>query len=107
VAGAAHIYGEYGKKLIKANVLTALDLPALVQFAVWFAKWEAVETRLAGEDLSIMSAEGGVYQNPHVSIAKQCAQMCDKWGALLGLNPSDRTRIKTPPPEGKADFLDD
>jgi len=104
--GAKETYSEYGKKLIKAGVLTALDLPALIQFAVWWTKWQAAESALAVDQAVLAGDNGGYYQNPLVSIAKQAAQMVDKWGALLGLNPSDRTRLKVAPPE-KADFLDD
>lgn len=107
VEGAGEIWEEYGRRLIKAQILTALDLAALEQFAVWRAKWIWTEKALSGDSLVLSSAEGGLYQNPLVSIAKQCAQMCDKWGALLGLSPSDRTRLKVAPPEKPDGFLDD
>jgi P27 family predicted phage terminase small subunit len=106
VGGAAAVYREYGEKLIKSKVLTELDLPALIQFSVWWAKWAEAEASLAVDQAVLAGDSGGYYQNPLVSIAKQAAQMVDKWGALLGLNPSDRTRLKVAAPEPQG-FLDD
>lgn len=42
----------------------------------------------------LKSVEGGLYQNPWVPIYNKAVEQLCKLGAVLGLNPSDRSRMK-------------
>ena len=45
----------------------------------------------------LKSTEGGLYQNPWVPIYNKAVEQLVKIGALLGLNPSDRSRLQVAP----------
>lgn len=73
---------------------------------VW-SRWVLAERMVAKTGLMLTSKRTGVlYPNPYLSVASRALDQLTRLGQLFGLDPSSRTRLKTPPRAEEADPMD-
>lgn len=92
---------RYGKKrwrelineMSVAGVLKATDIHVLEQFCYWLGVWRDAVDEVKAEGLKIPNTAGNLTKNPSVAIASDAANHVARFGALLGLDPSSRSRI--------------
>ena len=90
------------------NVLKATDQAIFAAYCVSFARWQSAEGTVAEEGQTVrepvVSRSGydtGKYKvkvHPAVAIAKAERQSMQRFAALLGLDPSNRSRIQAGSP---------
>lgn len=71
---------------------------------LWLAKIEAKSG--SGDDppggaLVLKSGTGGIYQNPYLHVSNAAQEKMAKYGAVLGLDPISRERLKVSAQGGK------
>lgn len=81
--------------LIAQDIIAKVDLHNVEAFCFAYETW-----RIAGEELrdggpTIMNPQGSVIKNPAATVMKEASGELRAFGALLGLNPADRSRMIT------------
>lgn len=71
-----------------------VDGDAVAAYCVAWGRWIDAEESLRKTGTVLKSTEGGFYQNPYLHVANKAMEQLQKWGAVLGLNPSDRGRLQ-------------
>jgi len=80
-----------------SGVLTAADRVILALYCeAWDRYLRAVDMVKKTGDI-IKSPDGGLYQNPYLSVLNRASEQIAKYGSLLGLDPSSRSRISVDP----------
>lgn len=87
------------KVLHKAGLLTKVDRGALALYCQAWGRWVEAERSLQTVGLVVLSAKGGLYQNPMLAIANKAMDQMHRLGAEFGMNPSARMRLSISPPE--------
>lgn len=80
--------------LIELGLYTDLDYAALAMYCQAYGRWVQMERELADEDLVLVGAEGGLYQNPKLHVANKAWEQMRKILAEFGLTPSSRSRLE-------------
>lgn len=83
---------ELAPKLAGTRVLTAVDLHNLEMFCQAYARWREAEDNIADKGV-IVETPFGPKKNPACTIVNECARQIATFGALLGLDPSSRSRL--------------
>ena len=83
--------------LIDLGLYTELDYAALAMYCQAYGRWVQMERKLADEDLVLIGAEGGQYQNPKLHVANKAWEQMRKILAEFGLTPSSRSRLQLQP----------
>lgn len=91
---AASIWRQLGKLMLNAGLLTMADLHALAMFCAVAARWIEAEKKLAASGLILESKEGGLYQNPYLSVANRAWEQMRKMLSEFGLTPAERSRLR-------------
>ena len=81
--------------LIEQDVIAKVDLHNVEAFCFAYETW-----RIAGDELrdigpTTIGGQGGVIKNPAATVMKEASSELRSYGALLGLNPADRSRMIT------------
>ncbi len=98
-------YNRLGKKLAELSVMTEVDQIGLaVTSQVWADFVQAVE-QAQGKPLVIKTPNGGVMQNPFISVANTKAKLLKGYLAEFGLTPASRSRVVAQ--EEKTDAMED
>jgi P27 family predicted phage terminase small subunit len=77
------------------GVLTEADGRHLALYCVAYARWADAEQHLAEDGPIVKSPTGYPIQNPFLAIANKAMEQMERYMAKLGMNPADRTRIRT------------
>lgn len=89
---AATMWETVVPELLHNNVLTVPDLHNVEAFCLAYQRW-----REAQEDINIngitIHTEKSVIKNPAVTVVNEASVQMMKFGALLGLDPSSRSRL--------------
>ncbi len=89
-------------ELARLGLLTVLDVAKFAGYCRWYARWRRYESQLSAlarkksGELLVMKKSGIVLQHPLVSMAKQAADMMNRFGSQFGLSPSDRASLSLP-----------
>ena len=79
--------------LMRARVLTAVDLTALALYCDAYGLWIEARKETA-ERGAVIQGDKGLYQNPWLFVANKAHEQMLKLMAEFGMTPSSRTRIK-------------
>lgn len=91
---AAKIWRRLGRLLLDAGLLTTADLHALAMFCAAAARWIEAEKKLADTGMILESKQGGLYQNPYLSVANRAWEQMRKMLSEFGLSPAERSRLR-------------
>lgn len=93
----AHLDGEAKKKwkALAADVtwFARVDADAVAAYCVAYGRWLEAEEKVKKTGV-VLKGDNGFYQNPYLHVANKAIEQMAKIGATLGLNPSDRSRLK-------------
>lgn len=84
-------------QLLAAGLLTQLDLAAVLAYCQVFGRWRDAEQHVKRQGSIVKSPSGYPMMNPHLSVANKALNQLRQLAGELGLSPSSRTRISTPP----------
>ena len=102
-------YRRLSRALVAIGVLTEVDRDTLLAYCDAVARWRHWRAELARRGWTQMTSTGYEAPRPEVSFLNRAVEDMRRWGAALGLSPSDRRRVAANPPSGKkddaADFL--
>ena len=95
VTGEARIeWDRLAPLLVSSGVLTTLDGGTLASYCVAFARWLEAERQIAAQGTIVKSPSGYPIIIPYLSISNRALKQMKEFGALLGLNPTDRSKIQ-------------
>lgn len=81
------------KELCAAEVLCITDLHNLEAFCTAYSRWRRAEIEITKHGLVVEGATGGPVKNPACTVANESLKQMTTYGALLGLDPSSRSRL--------------
>ena len=88
-------------KLIDLGILTHFDKGIFITYCQSFARFKQAEENI--KELTITSKSGYKSQTPEINISQMYAKRMNEAGALLGLNPVERTRLAVKNMENRED----
>lgn len=93
----------YGEQLVATGVLTSADLHVLAAFCNAYERWRecAIDVRVNG---SVLEAEGRLIRNPASVAIAEAWKVMRECGALMGLDPANRSKIIADQPEKENPF---
>lgn len=80
-------------ELCGQQVLCITDLHNVEAFCMAYARWREAERVVREEGITIEGAMGGKVKNPAVTVVNESLRQMQSFGALLGLDPSSRSRM--------------
>ncbi|AHX31499.1 phage terminase small subunit P27 family [Aeromonas hydrophila] len=90
---APTLWGMIIKELCAAEVLCITDLHNLEAFCTAYSRWRRAEIEITRHGLVVEGATGGPVKNPACTVANESLKQMTTYGALLGLDPSSRSRL--------------
>lgn len=94
----SHLDEEARKKwrqlAVDASWFARVDGDAVAMYCMSWSRWLSAEAAVRQVGTVLKSADGGFYQNPYLHVANKAMEQLQKLGAVLGLTPSDRSRLK-------------
>lgn len=88
------------KELLKLNIISEIDRAALVAYCTAWGTYVKACGKLQRQSEVMISDEGGMYQNPWVSIRNKAMEQILRFSSEYGMTPSSRARLKV---EGGSD----
>lgn len=101
-------WDRLSRELAALELLTVLDQGVLAAYCVAWSRWAKAEKVIAKSNEVIKGQSGTLYQNPYLAIANRALEQLHRFGALLGLDPSNRSRLvagNANPADDLEDFL--
>jgi P27 family predicted phage terminase small subunit len=100
-----------GRRLIKAGLLTALDLTMFGTWCIWYSKRD-LASRAVNQSGVVVRANGvgNPYISPYMSVISMCSKAMHQIEVEFGLSPASRSKVKSlNPNQGSLfdDFLRD
>lgn len=86
-------YRRLGRRLYELGVLSELDRDVLLLRADAFGRWRYWRSQLARTGWTQRGKSGFEMPRPEVAFLDRAAEEMRRWGALLGLSPSDRRNV--------------
>ena len=84
-------------QLVRLGLLTVLDVTKFAAYCRWYARWRKNEAQLLTMQTELVTLKSGyAQQHPLVAMAKQAAEMMNRFGSQFGLSASDRASISLP-----------
>ena len=83
--------------LTASGVLTQADRGVLTMYCDAWSRWVQASEKVKETGEVLEGRTGAYYQNPYLGIANRAADRVAKCAALLGLDPSSRSRLAVPP----------
>lgn len=80
-------------ELLREKVLCITDLHNVEAFCSAYSKWRLAEEAVEEFGIVVESAQGSPMKNPALTAANEAMRQMATFGALLGLDPSSRSRI--------------
>ena len=98
-------WDRVSKVLHQAGLLTFVDRAVLAMYCQAWDRWVRAEKALDLDALVEETDKGYKYVNPMVGVARGAAEDVKKYGALLGMNPSVRSRLVVSAPGEEEESL--
>lgn len=90
----AKIWRTLGPRLLRAGLLTEVDVYVLGMFCAAASRWIDAERKLKKLGPVLVSHEtGNLYQNPYLHVANRAWEQMRKLLGELGLSPAERSRL--------------
>lgn len=80
-------------KLCDQQILTAVDLANLEAYCMAYERWRQAEKDVTKLGIVVEGSQGGYVKNPALTAVNESKRQMQSYGALLGLDPSSRTRL--------------
>lgn len=94
--------------LADLDLLRATDTAVLAMYCVAFSRWTTAEKQIATEGtvIKVSGSQGQtkLVKNPTLTVSSEAQKQMLQAGALLGFNPSDRSRVSAPPKQSEDAF---
>lgn len=87
-------------ELLAAKILTVPDIANVEAYCMSYKMWRQAEQDVDTNGITIRTAQGGTAKNPAVTVINEAKKQMMQFGALLGLDPSSRTRLRGPGNKG-------
>jgi len=90
------IWRRLGPKLLRAGLLTDVDLYVLGMFCTAASRWIEAERMVKRLGPILVSKDSGnFYQNPYLHVANRAWEQMRKLLPELGLSPAERSRLQS------------
>lgn len=100
-------YFRLGRTLLKAGLLTELDVPMLVLYCEYWQRYREAEEQLEKYGAVLVGQNKIPFQSPYLAISNRAKAEARKILVEFGMSPSARTRVKVANGgEGKGDDND-
>lgn len=90
---AAVMWSMLVPELLREGVLAVTDLHNVEAFCTAYDKWRMAEEEVQRTGITVQSSQGSPMKNPALTAANEAMRQVVTFGALLGLDPSSRTRL--------------
>lgn len=80
-------------ELLEQKVLKVTDLHNVESFCMAYCRWREAEEHVALNGIVMTGSQGGPIKNPALTAINETKKQMVQFGALLGLDPSSRTRL--------------
>lgn len=90
---AAAMWKTVVPHLCAQGVLAPTDLHNVEAFCSAYGRWRQAEAEVKAVGLTVTSAMGSPMKNPAVTVINEALRQLAMFGALLGLDPSSRSRL--------------
>lgn len=80
--------------LVARRVMTSWDADVLARYCEWLDRYEQLAAEMELTGFTVEGRLGGEVKNPRWQLLRDSSEQVTRLGALLGLNPSDRSRLK-------------
>lgn len=87
-------WDRIAKELHALGILTRCDRGILTTYCRAWARLVRASAEVEKRGIIIKGPNGGQYQNPWENVANKAAEQVAKFGSMLGLDPTSRTRIR-------------
>ena len=104
---ARPIWDRVTAELASMTLLFSADQDAIAAYVSSVALLEAAERGLAEEGYATRDDHGRLHRSPWLMIRRDGLDGVHRFGSLLGLNPTARTRLPVSPPRTELDELAD
>jgi P27 family predicted phage terminase small subunit len=101
-AGAQRHWDAVAPDLIARKVVTSWDAEVLARYCEWADRYERISADLERDGFTVKGRLDGQVKNPKWQLLRDSSEQTSKLGALLGLNPSDRSRLAVDPDTSKS-----
>lgn len=98
-------WDHYAPQLVTTGVLTSADIHVLVTFCDAWERWVECSTDVRANG-SVLESEGKLIRNPASVALSDAWKVVRECSALLGLDPSSRSKLAVEQPEEKNPFLE-
>ncbi len=96
-----------GHRMIKAGLLTALDLSMFGTWCIFWSKRDEASRALNKTGVVVKTGDfGNPYINPYMNVISMCSKAMHQIEIEFGLSPASRTRVKTLNPNQRSLFAD-
>ena len=83
-------------ELLAAQILTVPDIASVEAYCMAYKMWRKAEECVEELGITVRTVQGGTAKNPAVTVINEAKKQMMQFGALLGLDPSSRTRLRGP-----------
>jgi P27 family predicted phage terminase small subunit len=90
---AQNMWQHLMPQLLKAGVLLMTDLHNVEAFCMAYCRWREAEIDVTKNGVVVLGSQGGPIKNPALTAINETKKQMVQFGALLGLDPSSRTRL--------------
>lgn len=90
---AQRMWDELAPKLVATGVLKETDLHNLEVFCKAYSRWRLAEDEIKKYGITVLDNNNSLKKNPACTVANESLKQLDSFGAKLGLDPSNRTRL--------------
>lgn len=90
---ASEYWQWYCPLLCAEQILTAVDLHNLECFCMAYQRMREAEKQVSELGIVVEGSQGGYVKNPALTAVNEAKRQISSFGALLGLDPSSRTRL--------------
>ena len=80
-------------ELLRENVVAITDLHNVEAFCVAYDNWRMAQESVQAHGIAVTGATGGPMKNPALTAANETMRQMVTFGAMLGLDPANRTRL--------------
>lgn len=90
---AVQYWEWYCPLLCAEQILTAVDLHNLECFCMAYQRMREAEREVSALGIVVEGSQGGYVKNPALTAVNEAKRQITSFGALLGLDPSSRSRL--------------
>jgi len=90
-------WARVSRLMAATGALTEADRAVLALYCSVWSKWVKADAMVARTGEVLKAQDGGLYQNPYLSVANRALEQLARLAAQLGLDPTARPRVVATP----------